>query len=491
MQKNRKGRYRFLTIPIFLLYIAASCLLNGKIFRMGILPDKYAGIAVGIQIFLALLFLLLQMRKTTAIFASILALLLTAALGTGTVYLERTWQVMEHITAAQTEEALVSVYVKKDSVAESLKDVVDYKMGIVKELDAENTRKAADSIEEEQGTELALTEFDNMLVMADALAEGNLRSMLLNDAYLDVLGEIPGYEWVKEDLRKLATIKTAVQKTAEASAEGNQQTEKQDQDPQADTDAFLLYISGIDTYGGITARSRSDVNILAAVNPAAKEVFLLSTPRDYYVEYSVTGGAKDKLTHAGIYGVEASMDALERLYGRSIDYYVRMNFTGFMDIIDALGGVDVYSDREFTVPGVKTYTQGYNHVNGKEALAFARERYSFAEGDYHRAEDQMEVIRAVIDKCASSALLSNYDSVMEGIEGSFETSMPQEKIAELIRGQIEDTAKWTVTSYTALGTGKMAETYSMPGQALSVIEPDRSSVEEAKKRIEETFNKTN
>ena len=103
----------------------------------------------------------------------------------------------------------------------------------------------------------------------------------------------------------------------------------------------------------------------------------------------------------------------------------------------------------------------------------------------------MEVIRAVIDKCASSALLSNYDSVMEGIEGSFETSMPQEKIAELIRGQIEDTAKWTVTSYTALGTGKMAETYSMPGQALSVIEPDRSSVEEAKKRIEETFNKTN
>ena len=153
-----------------------------------------------------------------------------------------------------------------------------------------------------------------------------------------------------------------------------------------------MYLSGIDTYGGISARSRSDVNILAVVNTRTKNILLLSTPRDYYVDFEATGGAKDKLTHAGIYGVEQSMDALERLYDIDIDYYLRINFTGFVDIIDALGGVDVYSDYDFTVQNIKEYHKGYNHLDGLEALAFARERYSFADGDYQRARNQMEVI---------------------------------------------------------------------------------------------------
>ena len=252
-------------------------------------------------------------------------------------------------------------------------------------------------------------------------------------------------------------------------------------------ETFVMYLSGIDTYGGISARSRSDVNILAVVNTKLKKILLLSTPRDYYVDYNVTDGAKDKLTHAGIYGVEASMDALERLYGIQIDYYLRINFSGFVDIIDALGGIDVNSEYEFTVEPIKTYHVGINHLTGLEALAFARERYSFADGDYQRAKNQMEVIRAVVAQCASSSLLKNYASVMNAVSGSFETNMPDDQIASLVRMQLADMAQWEVTSYTSTGTGMYAETFSMPGQQLSVIEPDPASVEEAKRLIQELY----
>ena len=223
------------------------------------------------------------------------------------------------------------------------------------------------------------------------------------------------------------------------------------------------------------------------VNTKTKEILLLSTPRDFYVDYSVTGGAKDKLTHAGIYGIDASIDALERLYDIDVNYYLRVNFTGFTDIIDALGGVDVYSEYDFTVQNVREYQEGWNHLTGTEALAFARERYSFADGDYQRGENQMEVIRAVIEKCASSSMLTNYTSVMRAVSGSFETNMPETQIAELVRMQLSDMSGWNVTSYMVSGQSEYAETYSMPGQELYVIIPDQTTVEEAKTKIREVY----
>ena len=223
------------------------------------------------------------------------------------------------------------------------------------------------------------------------------------------------------------------------------------------------------------------------VNTKTKSVLLLSTPRDYYVDYSVTGGAKDKLTHAGIYGVDASIDALEKLYDVDVNYYLRVNFTGFTQIIDALGGVDVYSQYDFTAGGREFY-QGYNTVNGTEALSFARERYSFDDGDIQRGRNQMEVIRAVIQKAASSSLLTNYASVMDAVSGSFETNMPQEKIAELVRMQLSDMSSWNITTYTATGQVSSGETYSAPGETLSIIIPDESSVQEAKTMINNILN---
>ncbi len=248
-------------------------------------------------------------------------------------------------------------------------------------------------------------------------------------------------------------------------------------------DSFVMYLSGIDTYGNVGKRSRSDVNILAIVNTETKKVLLLSTPRDAYVEYLATQGAKDKLTHAGIYGVEASMDALERLYDVGIDYYVKINFTGFIEVVDALGGIEVHSDYDFSVGTLKDYKKGYNKLNGIEALAFARERYSFPEGDYQRAKNQMEVIKAVVKKCASSSMLANYGSVMDALAGSFETNMPNAQIAALVRMQLSDHAQWEIISYTTEGTNMQAQTYSMPGQELDVIQLSEESIAMAQQLI--------
>ncbi len=254
-------------------------------------------------------------------------------------------------------------------------------------------------------------------------------------------------------------------------------------------DSFVMYLSGIDTYGNVGKRSRSDVNILAVVNTETKKVLLLSTPRDAYVEYLATQGAKDKLTHAGIYGVEASMDALERLYDVGIDYYVKINFTGFIEVVDALGGIEVHSDYDFSVGTLKDYKKGYNKLNGIEALAFARERYSFPEGDYQRAKNQMEVIKAVVKKCASSSMLANYGSVMDALAGSFETNMPNAQIAALVRMQLSDHAQWEIISYTTEGTNMQAQTYSMPGQELDVIQLSEESIAMAQQLIENVRKK--
>ena len=252
------------------------------------------------------------------------------------------------------------------------------------------------------------------------------------------------------------------------------------------SDVFTVYISGIDTYGDVMNTSRSDVNIIAAVNTKTKKIQLVSTPRDYYVHIPVSGDAYDKLTHAGIYGVQCSVGAMEGLYGKTVDYYVRMNFTGFETIIDAIGGIDVESDEEFTVTGGGYhFNKGMNHMSGIEALAFARERKAFATGDNQRGIDQMKVITATIQKLTSSRdVLLNYNTIFDKVSDSFQTNMPQEVLYKIVNRQLADNTGWDVQSYAVSGQGSSAVTFSMPGRSLYVMLPDESMVEEAKKKID-------
>ena len=252
---------------------------------------------------------------------------------------------------------------------------------------------------------------------------------------------------------------------------------------------FVIYLSGVDTRGELTENARSDVNILAAVNPVTKRVALVNTPRDYYVDLAGTS-SKDKLTHAGLYGVETSMETLGNLYGVNVDQYIRINFAGFISIIDALGGVDVYSDQAFTSVGSPgyydptTFVEGWNHLDGKSALAFARERHAFASGDIQRGINQMKVIDAMLNKIKSPALLMGFSKIMDAAADCFVTSFSQDQISALVRMQLSDFAEWDIESYTVTGTSSSStKCYSAKGQKLYVMKPDDSSVSKAREML--------
>ena len=252
---------------------------------------------------------------------------------------------------------------------------------------------------------------------------------------------------------------------------------------------FVIYLSGVDTRGELTENARSDVNILAAVNPVTKRVALVNTPRDYYVDLAGTD-SKDKLTHAGLYGVETSMATLGNLYGVNVDHYIRINFAGFISIIDALGGVDVYSDQAFTSVGSPgyydptTFVEGWNHLDGKSALAFARERHAFASGDIQRGINQMKVIDAMLNKIKSPALLMGFSKIMDAASDCFVTSFSKDQISALVRMQLSDFAEWDIESYTVTGTSSSStKCYSAKGQKLYVMKPDDSSVSKAREMI--------
>ena len=284
-----------------------------------------------------------------------------------------------------------------------------------------------------------------------------------------------GCVWAQQGLTALGDMTTGFLSDAEA--------KKITKEP------FVVYLSGVDTRGELTEKARSDVNILAAVNPETKQVVLINTPRDYYVDLAGTN-SKDKLTHAGLYGVQTSMDTLGNLYGVDVQHYIRINFAGFINIVDALGGVDVYSDQAFTSVGSPgyydptTFAEGWNHLDGKSALAFARERHAFASGDIQRGINQMKVIDAMMNKIKSPTVLMSFSKLMDAVSDCFVTSLSQEQISALVRMQLASLSDWDIQSYAVTGTsGKSSQCYSAKGQSLYVMKPDENSVNQAKELI--------
>lgn len=259
-------------------------------------------------------------------------------------------------------------------------------------------------------------------------------------------------------------------------------------------DTFTVYLSGIDTYGEISSVARSDVNIIATINPKTHQVLLTSIPRDYYVRLHDTTGYKDKLTHAGIYGIDMSIQTIEDLLDVDINYYVRVNFSSLIKIIDALGGVDVYSEYSFNSnAGYEdqkgySYSKGYNHLNGDEALAFARTRKAFADGDRQRGKNQQAVIEAIIRKSCSSAIITKYSSILNSLEGSFETNLGQKEISKLAKFQIDEMPSWSVTSISLDGTNGSEYTYTFGNQQLYVMIPSEKSINNAKEILDKIYN---
>lgn len=252
-------------------------------------------------------------------------------------------------------------------------------------------------------------------------------------------------------------------------------------------DTFSIYVSGIDTYGAVSSVSRSDVNMVITVNPKTNKILITSIPRDYYVPLAGKDG-KDKLTHAGIYGVETSVKTIENLLDTKINYYIKVNFTSLIKVVDALGGVKVYSKYNFTSMDGYTYKQGYNNVNGEKALSFVRERKAFNGGDRVRVENQAAMIKALVEKATSPSIITKYTSLLKTLEKLFVTNLNMEDITEFIKKQIDDMKSWEVESQSLDGKDDYQYTYSYKGQKLYVMTPDNETVINAHNKIEEMFN---
>lgn len=241
---------------------------------------------------------------------------------------------------------------------------------------------------------------------------------------------------------------------------------------------FILYISGIDVWGEQEIVSRSDVNLLLSVNRTSGKIQMVNTPRDSYVLLPNSGDMRDKLTHAGLYGTDCSKRTLENLYGIQIDYCLRTNFSGFEKFIDALGGIDVYSEQDFTVEPIKHYVKGMNHLTGLESLAFVRERKSFADGDYQRGRHQMEMAKAVVKAMSDAKTLANFSQYLKDIYGYYQTDIPDDLIRSIALTELVKQTDWDIETYTTRGSGSYEPTFSVPSQSLYVTILNEEDVKE-------------
>lgn len=364
------------------------------------------------------------------------------------------------------------VVVRADDAAENILDAKDYKYGIQTSLDQENNQKMMDDIESVLGQAPDVDEYVTVQQEAQALLNGEIGAAIYNEAFTGIIeDEIEGYSDQVKILYQYG-IETEIA----------QEEEKDVDQP------FNIYISGIDVSGDITTNSRSDVNIIMTVNPNTHKILLTTTPRDYYVTIpGISGDQRDKLTHAGIYGVDVSMSTLESIYGIDITYYARVNFTSLIRIVDALGGIDVYSEYAFEGRGYQ-FQEGMNHMDGEAALAFSRERYSFESGDNQRGKNQEAVLTAILQKAMSPALLANASELITSVSDCVETNMTRTEMAKFINMQLSDAASWEIESTAATGTGDSQACYSSGSQLLYVMWPDEASVAEISDKMQQVLS---
>ena len=448
------------------------------ILRLNMLPGIYTAALIAMFGLLGLLSGLLlflhrkgkQVGTVRRIIACILAFLIVCGCAAVTVVVSQVYDTMHGITNPTVEKVTRSIYVRMEDPAQSLADAADYTFAIVDNYDVESTQQAIAVIESELGKEIPVECFLTITDMIDALYEEQVDAIILNSSYIAILEDNPDYADFTQKARILHDV-PVVGWTAPTETVAPEPTEEPAVIPDVTNTPFIMYISGSDTRSSyLPTSTRSDVNILVVVNPVTKQVLLLNTPRDYYVENPAGNGVRDKLTHCGVYGIDCSIKALENLYNLDVDYFAKINFSGFETMIDAVGGVTVYSDVSFTACGATWISAGENYLNGKEALDFSRERYTLAGGDNARGKNQMKVIKAVIEKLTSgTTIIANYSAILDSMKGMFTTSMEMLDISMLVKMQLSDMARWNILSYAVTGQNGSNVTYSAPGEYLSIM----------------------
>lgn len=435
-----KKRINIIPIILSLLLLVLTAAFAATVLRSKLLPTAWTMLLL-VALALAdalLIFLCAKPQKKLRLAAGIiLTVLFVLGVGYGSAALNKTVSTLKSITNTSPQYSQVCVYVPTEDPAQSIEEVAGDCFGFLSAADRENTDQAIAQINETLGVTIQTREFEGLTALLSALFDGKVRSMMLNPEYLALVEEVEGFTDVSSKLRVLTElrIQQPEQPKPTPSPEAEAETAEEDH-------CFSVYISGIDTYGDVSAKSRSDVNIIINVNTQTHQILMVTTPRDYYVPLPISDGKRDKLTHGGIYGIDVSKGALEMLYETDIDYYFRLNFTGFVKIIDAIGGIDAELDG----------FDGVLHLNGEEALVRARDR-SGGGGDQWRGKNQLRIIQAAINKVLSPAILSSFNDVLKATEGSFETDVPYEMIAELVKEQLSSNPQWEILRYNVTGTG--------------------------------------
>ena len=457
-------------LTIVVIHIALTLLLLGELLYLNILPVwMFMAICFVVLFLCATSFLMTFGKKKIRAVSKILSCIMIVISVIGVYYLSKVNNTIDNVAGSNTKIDVVNVYVMKADAAENIVAAKDYTFGIMGVLDRINTDKTIEKIEKQVGKRLYTKEYEGYIQLAEALYNGEVKAIILNEAYV---------AQIKDDA-EYASFETV---TKILHNESHKTQIDVDQSIDVEDNVFTVYLSGIDVTGKISTTSRSDVNIIAVINPDTRQVLLINTPRDYYVPLAMNG-VEDKLTHAGLYGIDESMATLQNLYHTKLDYYFRVNFTGFEKIIDALGGVDVYSEYSFrTLHGNYKIKKGMNTLNGKQALGFVRERYSLPNGDNDRGRNQMALIQSIVDKVTSPAILNDFSALMEGVSDSFQTSMSSSQITSLVKMQLEEGGSWNIVNYSVTGEGAAMPVFSMSSIPYVTI-PEYKTVDIAKKLI--------
>lgn len=460
------------------LFIATSVVFLYFLFTFQILNETYC-LIVG-TVFIAILLLQLLTYKSSVhkkrkqeletgtvtkktpkrvIVLKIVNILLSITLILGTYLLMKGNTLIENISGSNEDKYIVSIYALADSPFNDLDDLESEITGVSYQFDTETITTAVIYFEE-QVNDFGYSQYDDYISLATALYQFDVDTIMIGEEHEQVIEEIypdfleetkvvATYEFTKES--KITTTPVAVTK-----------------------EAFNIYITGIDSYGTIETVSRSDVNIIATINPTTKQILLTSIPRDTKITLA-NNGYMDKLTHAALYGEDVIVETIENLLSLEINYYAKTNFTGIIDIIDALGGVTVTNPYTFTstdTNGGFYFEEGILDLDGEHALAFLRERYNLTAGDYDRARNQQAVIEALVDKVTSPSVITGFNDLLSVIDDSFETDMSSTEIRALLNMQLSDMSSWEIFSVQVLGDSyKTAETYSMWGHEIYVMEP--------------------
>lgn len=469
-RKRKPMKYRILFRSTSIIMVILSIILFFMVIRLNILGLKYLAIlsVAAILIEAGLLFVLNKRFKVGfKIPFFIIAILISAISAFGIYNVNFLTTVVSEIASSVVKEEEYLIYALKTSEYNGIEDINKTKLGIF-----DNKSNTLEKALQELNKKATFKEQKNYDEIETILKDGEAKKIdiiYISSSLNELMAE--EYPELYDKFKIIGSIKVEIE----------QQVKKSDID--VVKEPFLLYISGNDTYGSIKNVSRSDVNILVAVNPKTQKILLVNTPRDYYVLLH-SKKAMDKLTHAGIYGVEESMNTLADLYATEVDYYLNINFSSLIKIVDALGGITVNSKYSFSYDGFN-FRKGKNNLNGKSALAFSRFRKGLPGGDESRGENQEAVIEAIIEKISSPAIISKYTTILKTISKSFSTNMSEEDIYKLAKFQLNDSPKWTIESQNATGSNAYESTYSAGKTKLYVMKPDENSVTEVKNKLNE------